>query len=109
MWPHNDWLDGYHISSLIDEIVLDKGRDAFAHDGHTHLYSGPSYAVSSKIYGPYAADPDIIIMNHARAKRRAKSLCAVLIDETVIDRRFIVLRASSRASAGLERIWPYGA
>lgn len=84
MWPHNDWLSADHITDFLDEIVLVKRRLAFEHNGHTHLYSGPAQYILKNIVGPYAADPTVLIKNHARAKRRAHQLNAVLIDNTFV-------------------------
>ncbi len=84
MWPHNDWLSADNIVDFLDEIVLTKGRLAFEHNGHTHLYSGPAQHILRNIIGPYAADPTVLIKNHARAIRRASQLNAVLIDHTFV-------------------------
>jgi len=77
-----DWLDANAIIARIDELVLQLGDDAFAHQGRAHLYSGPSRFVRKHIQGFQDT-------NHDRARRRADKAKAALIDDTLIGQYLI--------------------
>lgn len=75
MW--GDWLEANDIILMIEELVLDKKQHAFAHNGHTHFYSGPRKDIQKLIDG-------VLVINHRRALRRRQQLGAVIIDDTCV-------------------------
>jgi len=76
MWS-DDWLDANDIIIRVEDLVLGKKHLAFAHNGHTHFYSGPLRDIQKLIHGIY-------VVNHGRALRRRRQLGAVVIDDTAV-------------------------
>ena len=70
-----DWLFADDIIAMLEDMAMDAKNPLFAHNGHVHLYSGPSYDVGDLISG-------VDLDNHDRAIVRAARLGATLIDDT---------------------------
>ncbi len=78
----SDWLKADDLTRVIDGMVLDTKHPAFAHNGHTHLYSGPLKSIREAILG-------IVVDNHGRALMRRRQLGAVIIDDTLVGKYLI--------------------
>lgn len=78
----SDWLKADDLIRVIDTMVLDPKHPAFAHNGHTHLYSGPLKSIRDAILG-------IVVDNHGRALMRRRQLGAVIIDDTLVGKYLI--------------------